>query len=277
MDNFKNSYIVEEKELVSLSVSNVGHEKCHPGYQWGPGVRDHYLIHYVAKGKGRYEVNGQWVELSAGDCFLVYPKSIVTYQADEKDPWEYAWVGFTGSDAKLILQATDFSQESPYLKDLSYGQEVYEKLLSIYEVRGNDFRNQVQMTGRLYEFFALLMENAKRKNEGDQTAAYIQKSVDFITANYSSSIKVQDIADFVGLSRSQLFRVFMQGLGISPKDYLSDYRIRQAKYMLKQTEYPVQTIANSVGFENSLYFSKAFHAKCGCSPREYRNKKGAKS
>ena len=102
----------------------------------------------------------------------------MTYQADEKDPWEYAWVGFTGSDAKLILQATDFSQESPYLKDLSYGQEVYEKLLSIYEVRGNDFRNQVQMTGRLYEFFALLMENAKRKNEGDQTAAYIQKSVD---------------------------------------------------------------------------------------------------
>lgn len=86
MDNFKNSYIVVEKELVSLSVSNVGHEKCHPGYQWGPGVRDHYLIHYVAKGKGRYEVNGQWVELSAGDCFLVYPKSIVTYQADEKDP-----------------------------------------------------------------------------------------------------------------------------------------------------------------------------------------------
>ena len=64
MDNFKNSYIVVEKELVSLSVSNVGHEKCHPGYQWGPGVRDHYLIHYVAKGKGRYEVNGQWVELS---------------------------------------------------------------------------------------------------------------------------------------------------------------------------------------------------------------------
>ena len=43
--NYKNSYKVSEKELVSLSVYNVGFQKCDPLYQWGPGIRDHYLIH----------------------------------------------------------------------------------------------------------------------------------------------------------------------------------------------------------------------------------------
>ena len=50
--NYKNSYKVTEKELVSLSVYNVGFQKCDPLYQWGPGIRDHYLIHYIISGKG---------------------------------------------------------------------------------------------------------------------------------------------------------------------------------------------------------------------------------
>ena len=49
--NYKNSYKVTEKELVSLSVYNVGFQKCDPLYQWGPGIRDHYLIHYIISGK----------------------------------------------------------------------------------------------------------------------------------------------------------------------------------------------------------------------------------
>ena len=56
-DQYKNSYKATAKELVSLSVYNVGYQLCDAGYQWGPGIRDHYLIHYVISGKGTYEVN----------------------------------------------------------------------------------------------------------------------------------------------------------------------------------------------------------------------------
>ena len=51
-DQYKNSYKATAKELVSLSVYNVGYQLCDAGYQWGPGIRDHYLIHYVISGKG---------------------------------------------------------------------------------------------------------------------------------------------------------------------------------------------------------------------------------
>ena len=42
-EKYKNSYKVTEKELVSLSVYNVGFQRCDSLYQWGPGIRDHYL------------------------------------------------------------------------------------------------------------------------------------------------------------------------------------------------------------------------------------------
>ena len=123
-NNYKNSYIVKEKELVSLSVYNVGFQKCNSLYQWGPGIRDHYLIHYIISGKGHYTLNGKKHFLSAGDAFLVYPNTEITYQADENDPWEYTWVGFTGSDAAMILRATDFCEEKPFIRNVPNGDDI---------------------------------------------------------------------------------------------------------------------------------------------------------
>ena len=71
-DQYKNSYKATAKELVSLSVYNVGYQLCDAGYQWGPGIRDHYLIHYIISGKGTYEVHHEVHSLSAGDAFTSY-------------------------------------------------------------------------------------------------------------------------------------------------------------------------------------------------------------
>ena len=51
-DFYKDSYKIRKYELFSLSVCNVGHQKCDPNHHWGPGVKDHYLIHHIVTGKG---------------------------------------------------------------------------------------------------------------------------------------------------------------------------------------------------------------------------------
>ena len=53
-DSYKHSYKTGENLLNSLSVYNVGYQKCEPDYQWGPGVRDHYCIHHILSGSGIY-------------------------------------------------------------------------------------------------------------------------------------------------------------------------------------------------------------------------------
>ena len=271
--NYKNSYIVSDKELVSLSVYNVGFQKCDALYQWGPGIRDHYLIHYISSGEGYYQVNGNKFHLHAGDCFLVYPNTEVTYYADEHNPWEYAWVGFTGSDAASILQATDFSKTSPVIQNTSEGDALRNQILKIYEARGNEFVHAVEMTGRLYTTLAILMHNAKKRTDTNTSQSYVQKSIEYITANYSYPITVEDIASYVGLSRSHLFRSFQTVLGVSPKEFLTDFRIKQSCLLLERSDLSITAIGNSIGFDNSLYFSKAFHKVKGMSPKEYRNGK----
>ena len=111
--NYKNSYKVSEKELVSLSVYNVGFQKCTPGYQWGPGIRDHYLIHLVLSGKGVFEVGGRTWEVSPGDLFFARPSQLIRYTADEQQPWEYSWVGFNGACAHKLTAQLPFTDDSP--------------------------------------------------------------------------------------------------------------------------------------------------------------------
>lgn len=271
--NYKDSYIAARKELVSLSVYNVGKEKCDSLHQWGPGIRDHYLIHYVISGKGYYMVNGKTYTISSKEAFIIYPNTEISYVADKNDPWEYTWVGFNGSDASIILKATDFSKENPVIKKLSFGKEIQNTIMSIYSNRGNEFENAVEMTGQLYTLLAFFMKSAQKESRQNSANIYVQKSIEFITSNYSYPITIEDIASYVGISRSHLFRSFDATLNMSPKEFLTEFRIKQACYLLENSNLSITVIANSIGFDNSLYFSRAFKKSKNLSPKEYRQKK----
>jgi len=266
----KSSYKVSGKELMSLSVFNVGNQKCEPSYQWGPGIRDFYLLHYIVSGQGTYVVGHKEYKLKAGDCFISYPHREVSYYADVKDPWEYAWVGFSGTEAGLILDSTDFTQDEPYIRDTPHGKEILELIKEIYKAKGNSFSAGINMTGKLYELLSFFVEDSVSKPIKMGAKLYVQSSMEYISENYASPISIEEIADYVGISRSQLFRCFQQISGISPKEYLTQYRIKKACQLLTQTSFSMTAIANSLGFENSLYFSKAFHKVQGVSPSEYR-------
>ena len=47
-----------ERQMASLYVLSTGRQQCAPGYGWGPGVRDHYLLHLILSGTGTYTVGG---------------------------------------------------------------------------------------------------------------------------------------------------------------------------------------------------------------------------
>jgi len=273
-ETFKLSNKVSEKSMVSLSVYNVGRQKCAPNYQWGPGVRDHYLIHYISGGCGIYKAGGETWRLSAGDVFLVYPNVEVSYQADGIDPWEYNWVGFAGSDAAAIMDATDFTPKELVLHDIPFGAELKEHLQRINAAFGNSFANAVEMTGELYLTLMLFVKHAGRRASGHNTdAADVRRAIDYIDFHYSYPITVEDIASYTGVSRSTLFREFRECLDLSPKEYLDNYRVRRAAFLLRSSGLSIGSVAASVGYTDALYFSKVFRKKKDMTPTEYRNRK----
>lgn len=267
-ENFKQSFTASGEESLSIRVNNVGREQCKSLYRWGPGVRSFYLLHYVVSGKGIYTVKKKDYQVVPGQAFLIYPYTEITYCADAEEPWEYYWVGFHGNDAGVILNKTDFSEEHPVIQaDLDGG---FEKLLTeIYNAKGNSDSAKTKMAGYLLLALSLLVEHAAVKERKDTAAVYTQKAFEYIEYNYAEELTVQGIADYIGISRSQLYRVFKKYYHKSPEEYILEYRIEQACRLLKHSDLSIGAVGYSVGFNDNLYFSKAFKKIKGMAPRAF--------
>mgnify|MGYP000444171617 CR=1 FL=1 len=69
-DVYKQSFKQNYTNNIELSIFNCGLERCAPGQTWGPGIRDHYLIHLVVSGRGTFEVGGRTFAVAPGDLFF---------------------------------------------------------------------------------------------------------------------------------------------------------------------------------------------------------------
>lgn len=271
MENFKHSFKDTLKENTGLAVYSTGYEKCAPGHQWGPGVRDHYLVHYIASGEGSYTCGGQEYALCEGDLFLIFPSQVVHYRAAADNPWEYYWVGLNGTDAHRMVTMAGFSADCPVIH--TDDPAIQEALLRIYYARGNTPAADAEMAGHLQLFLAQLIrrQGTVQNPLGNQT--YLAQALRYIQHNYAADIGVSDIADFVGISRSQLYRAFQSEFRISPHAYLQKYRISEACTLLRNQALTVAQVAGSVGFNDPLYFSRVFRQTKHCTPTDYQKRK----
>lgn len=263
MQQYKFSYKVPRRTPGALTVCNTGLQRCESRYSWGPGVRDHYLMHYVVAGKGDYRVEGRAFSLAEGDLFLARPNENIFYQADEDCPWEYCWVGFHGAEARLLLDQTDLSPSRPVLRNVS--ADVYKQMMRIYESRGGLPHQAAFMTGALYQLLAALIRD-RTESPARPGSDSVRRACDFIENNLAMPITVEDVAAHVGLSRSRLYRLFMAELKLSPVQVLTQVRIRQACALLRRGDLSIKAVAASVGFDNQLYFSRRFREVMGVPP-----------
>ncbi len=269
-DTYKQSFKQNFTDNIALSVFSCGLEKCVSGFTWGPGIRDHYLIHLVVSGKGIYQTNGAQYHLQAGDLFLVKPSQLNSYIADPTDPWEYAWVGFNGANANKLVAQLPFSDVKPHHHS-DIADTLYLSLRNMYDSRGLTCANESEMIGHLYLFMANLMKettHAEPKNT-NSSSQYVLNAIKFIQFNYSHDISIDDVSKSVGVSRSHLYRVFISNLGLSPIDYLTNYRVEEACNLLKTSNLSIAEIAISVGFFDQFYFSRVFKKATGVPPSKY--------
>jgi len=264
-------YYFSQKGTTDLRMVNCGIEQCVPNFRWGPGIRDHFILHLVLSGKGTFKTKNREYILSKNSGFLVCPGEITEYRADAKDPWQYVWVGFDGIRARSILLQADLGSHNPdfELADALLLLPYVEKMLTCNKMTtGRD----EMLLGLLYQFlsdFLNMMGPKDIKTKESVQEDYVKKSVDYISSNYSRSFSVTDLASYTGLDRSYLYTLFIKYLHKSPKNYITEFRIKKA-IDLMSTNLSVQEISRSVGYEDALLFSKVFKTHTGNSPIKYR-------
>ena len=100
--------------------------------------------------------------------------------------------------------------------------------------------------------------------------ARLKQMLGFIREHFAEDISPADIAAAAGVCERECFRCFKQELGTTPLSSLTDFRVRKAAELLRETDRSVTDIASACGFATSSYFGKVFRRRMNLSPLAYR-------
>ncbi len=237
-----------------------------------PHGRRDYQILYIASGKAHFYFHGVEQIVTAGNMVLYRPKEEQRYYYYGIDQTEVYWVHFTGGNVKNILRkygiaddvhvihtGTSLEYKRLFLQmiqELKLCKEDYEELLVNY------------LQQLLISIHRLIKSKPKGKNsllmhEMDSAVQYFHK-------NYNQPICIDTFAESCHMSVSWFIRNFKAYTGVTPTQYLLSLRISNAQTLLENTDYNITEIAEIVGYDNPLYFSRLFKKQSGMSPSEFR-------
>lgn len=97
----------------------------------------------------------------------------------------------------------------------------------------------------------------------------VNGAVQYLCTHIIEEISISRMAEELFVSEAHLSRMFRKETGKSITQYLNDMRIEMAKNLLKQGGRNITQVATMVGYRDSCYFSRLFHASTGMSPKKY--------
>ncbi len=260
---------IEESEYYKVDFTQFGWQKFTPETEVSPCVKKDYVLHFVVSGKGTYIAGGRTMGVEKNQMFLLRPGEHVFYYYNKFFPWEYYWIGFNGEDAARLTSELGFGANK-----LVLGVNNMDAVVSIvkelcqpgYEDAGPFYRKS-----RFFALLEILFSNVKKESGLEiSDSMELYDAVDYIKKNVSENITVATLSNELSVDRTWLFRIFKKKYGVSPSEYITSYKLELAKEYLGETQLPIKAIAQNLGYENYVTFSKAYKKKYGISAKEYR-------
>lgn len=255
-----------------LYVNSCGREACEPGHCFGPAMRGYHLMHIAASGSGIFDNGAHRYEVHAGQGFMIFPEDITIYTADENTPWDYVWVGFMGKQAHELALSAGITPEKPVFDLGKYANTALEIAYDICRDMALLQQNSQSALGGLLRLMAYVGQSSYDMSPQYNAPDSYERALWIMNANYQSpDFHIEDVASYVGLSRSQLFRIFKAQSGRNPQSVLNELRLSHAKQLLSSTDLSLSETALSSGFTSAARLGEIFRDKLNITPLKYRD------
>jgi DNA-binding response OmpR family regulator/anti-sigma regulatory factor (Ser/Thr protein kinase) len=174
-----------------------------------------------------------------------------------------------------IILLTALSEDSQRMYGFAEGADEYIK--KPFDINFLKMRiiNIVQERLRMKEAFmdriqAGFIDNSEINNIISIDDLFRNKLLELTEASYEDSeFSVEELSEHIGLSRVHLYRKIKTLFGISPSDFIRNYRLNKALILLKQKKYTISEIGYMTGFTAPAYFTKCFKTLYNITPTEY--------
>lgn len=232
-------------------------------------TRNNCSLLYIEKGSYLYTFQNGTVTGSDGDVIYIPKGSSYTYSVLPKSQTYCIQIEFSiiNSKTKDWLALADHPVLLPKIEH-NIIQQCFSNILLLHNAQEKYYNLGIKayMLLLMYHWFS---QNDKLSSFANNK---IQAAISYIHQNFTKKIYVNELAKLCLMSKSQLWRLFIDTVGASPIEYKNRLLFDKACSLLSDSNISISEIANSLGFDSPYAFSQMFKKRFGISPTNYRKK-----
>ena len=243
-----------------------------------------YSLKYVIEGEKRYRYDKQDISVQKGQFVILNNSSKVTtevkkgtkglslflseklikeiygYHTFTKHLPEFIEVPQKRASHRIGFLLGNITQLLQY-PPLTYKEQIEQLFIQVSELI---IQEQINVDAK-FSTLKIIKQDTKR-----ELLHRVSLTKEFLNDHKSDQLSLDKISKHIGISKYYLHRLFSEIYGMTPLEYLSNIRIKDAKNKLRYTKRSVSQIAFECGFDSAHYFSYLFKKRIGASPTQFR-------
>lgn len=259
-------------QTLPFYISEAGHFDVYSDYMVKRDFHDSFLLLYTCSGEGCVKTGDITIQLPEKHAVIIDCHNPHEYFS-QSGQWNFLWMHFHGIGVESLFEII-YSGNSVHGINMESADMFKSNITQIIDsMTRNDIKSCLDISAGVH---SLLNSIHSASIEGETTnrkkefAEDIRIVLDYISENYSQPITVDDMVNIIHLSKYHFIRRFNRIMGVTPYNYLTNYRITMAKTMLRQTTKQVSEIAEECGFLDTSNFITHFKKRTGQKPLQYR-------
>lgn len=230
---------------------------------------DYYELTYIDHGTLDMTLDGKPYRLNKYDLIIYYPGQFHQQSTDENSNCSYLTIMFD------MENKMDTSLKNRVFKTR---KDIYSVLSAFMKaIQSKDYLSEELALVYLKEVLILLYQFDTKTDEESNVNpmqehyenTLLNEILVFIHNNIFTAFTVEDLCQKFSISRSSLQSLFRTNINITPKHYISNLKLNQAKLLIQEHKYTISEISDMLGFTSIHYFSRKFKLQYGLSPTDY--------
>lgn len=265
---YKNKEKIERLPVRLLYVTYSSYDQ---GWHSSQHSHDFAELFYIVEGEGSFIVSNTEYQVAKNQLIIINSNVNHTEKSSNTNSMEYIALGFEG---------ISFNQKNKQNREniIIYEDKKLEILLLIqFLLAGLDDKDShvFYISQNILEMIILKLKQYQEVevevSSNQKITSTVSEVKKYIDLNYREPVNLDGLAQMSHLNKYYLSHIFKEQTGLSPIEYLNKTRIKNAKILLKSTNYSISEISTFTGFSSQSYFSQRFKKITSLSPRQYRD------
>lgn len=234
----------------------------------------HFLLTLITRGRGIQTLNGRDIAFGAGDMSLLSPADFHKNTVIDAEGYDYYGVKFPYKLLdKRLSGLLDFGKLPMTLtlsaRSYETAKEIFTRLIDECENANARKASDIYLQNMIEQLIIIAIRELPTQKISNGSE-FLNRSLGYLYSHFFEDVTVRDVAEYVGYTTNYFNFKFKEAFGMPFGEYLREVRLSYSENLLKSGDISITEVALEAGFGNSSYFSRAFKARYGVSPRAYR-------